>query len=142
MAFKSFHHYMIMVRDLKQAMKFYGEGLGMPLVEVSWRMPADSNVAYFGSGGGLLEIFEARDPAKMPDPEELIRRTGQSHFCFWVDSIDKTIEQLAEAGYPSVLRGRRDSITPVAPAGTFARIAFFKDPDGNPFEIYEPAEAP
>ena len=107
--FTDFNHVMLWVKDLELAKKLYGEGLGMPFISEEYRMPVKFNKAYFGSEKMVLELFEWEDPDEYPDeyPDDPDRnkRSGITHFCLWLDSIEKTGQELEAAGFPDALMG-------------------------------------
>ena len=136
-----FNHVMLWVKDLQLAKKFYGEGLGMPFISEEYRMPRMFNKAYFGSESMVLELFEWEDPNEYPDDPDRNKRSGITHFCIWVDSIDKTSKELKDAGFANEMR-RSDEIRPGLTPGTDMYVSMVYDPEGNPIEVFELAEKP
>ena len=146
--YAAFNHYMLWVKDLDRAMKFYGEGLGMPFLFVEHRMPTKFNKAYYGSESAILEIFELEDPNEFPEDFIRDKRPGITHFCIWVDSLDKTVKRLEDAGFPGALQPWSDEVQPsiMNEAGVkpdeYMRATMMHDPEGNPIEVFERAEVP
>ena len=135
--FTGFNHVMLWVKDLELAKKFYGEGLGMPFISEEYRMPRMFNKAYFGTDAMVLELFEWEDPDEYPDDPDRNKRSGITHFCLWLDSIEKTGKELEEAGFPGALVGPPSEPRPGLTPGHSMRVSMIVDPEGNPIEVFE-----
>ena len=65
-----------------------------------------------------------------------------SHFCIWVDSFEKTSKELDAAGFPGHLTDGGSEVKPGLTPGHHMRASMIWDPEGNPIEVFELAEAP
>ena len=140
--YTGFNHVMLWVKDLQLAKKFYGEGLGMPFISEEYRMPRMFDKVYYGSESMVLELFEWEDPDEYPDDPDRNKRSGITHFCIWVDSFEKTSKELEVAGFPGHLTDGGSEVKPGLTPGHHMRAAMIWDPEGNPIEVFELAEAP
>jgi len=116
------HHVALVTNDLARLREFYVETLGLPQVGA---FP-----------GGKIIFIEAGSTTI-----ELIGRDGWTpsqdgswqHICFEVESVDDEYAELAAKGIPFRVLPKDVGADPV-----LARNAFFKDPDGNDLELYQP----
>ena len=67
------------------------------------------------------------------------KRSGITHFCLWLDSIEKTGEELAAAGFPDALVGPPSDVRSGLTPGSDMRVSMIMDPEGNPIEVFERA---
>jgi catechol 2,3-dioxygenase-like lactoylglutathione lyase family enzyme len=101
------------VTDLDDAISFYRDTLGLPLVSVDF-------VARFDLDGVLIELVPV-------PPGSVVPGNGNARLCFSVSDLNDTVEQLHARGIEtSDLKNKK--------AG---RIAFFRDPDGNELSLWE-----
>jgi catechol 2,3-dioxygenase-like lactoylglutathione lyase family enzyme len=138
---RSFSHVAITVSDFNQAVRFYWEVFGAPLVGVS-DTPADRVRGFFGvdalqptckigwvrvPGGATIEIFEFQP--QQPPIEVLWNRIGATHISFNVHDTEIWHQYLLDKGVEIV------SVPERSPHGhTFF---FVKDPDGNLIELID-----
>jgi glyoxylase I family protein len=61
--------------------------------------------------------------------DEPDRKTGFVHLAFQVDDVDATYRELVAKGVQFFIEPR-SAISDI-------RMAFFRDPDGNPLELFE-----
>lgn len=138
---RSFSHAGITVSNFNQAVRFYWEVFGCPLVGVA-DTPSDRVRAFFGvdapqptckigwirvPGGATLEIFEFQP--QLPPRATPWHGVGLTHISFNVRGTDRWYEYLKSKGVEMVSRPER------SPRGhTFF---FVKDPDGNLIEIMD-----
>ena len=140
-----FNHVGISVTDLDRSIAFYREMFGMePLgdpfpfggeqfSEIMDIPDAQGRMCMIAGGNLRLELFEFANPAgKAKDPKYPVSDRGISHFGMTVDDIHATYARLKAAGVP--IHGRLQTF-----AGSGMRAAYCRDPDGNVFEIMQPA---
>ena len=96
------------VDDFEQAVAFYRDGLGLPVV-ASWERESDEG-AILSGGRGTLELL-SRDAAALVDDIEVGRRiAGPMRLAFDVPDAGATAERLAEAG--ATLLSEQPVVTP------------------------------
>jgi catechol 2,3-dioxygenase-like lactoylglutathione lyase family enzyme len=138
---RSFSHVAITVSDFNQAVQFYWEVFGAPLVGVS-DTPAERVRSFFGvdasqptckigwirvPGGATIEIFEFQP--YQPPVEVVWNRIGATHISFNVHDTDTWHHYLLNKGLEIVAPPEK------SPHGhTFF---FVKDPDGNLIELID-----
>lgn len=130
--FTDFQHVAISVSDVDQALAFYRDLLGFPVLgRLYYTNDIGLTIDFLDVGkNAILEIFSFRNvPAKPSDFLFDDRQLGMRHMAFRVDSVDATTARLKAAGVEFTL-------DPVDAVGG-VRIAFFKDPDGTLLEITE-----
>ena len=141
MRVQSFSHVAITVSDFNQAVRFYGDVFGAPLVGVS-DTPAARVRAFFGvdapaptckigwiriPGGATIEIFEFQP--QQPAGDLAWNRLGLTHLSFNVHDTAAWHAYLVGKGVEIVSRPEQ------SPHGhTFF---FVKDPDGNLIELID-----
>jgi catechol 2,3-dioxygenase-like lactoylglutathione lyase family enzyme len=141
MRVRSFSHVAITVSDFNEAVRFYWEVFGAPVVGVS-DTPSERVRTFFGvdapdptckigwvrvPGGATIEIFEFR-PCE-PAAEVVWNRVGPTHISFNVHDTDRWHRYLVDKGVEIVSPPER------SPHGhTFF---FVKDPDGNLIELID-----
>jgi catechol 2,3-dioxygenase-like lactoylglutathione lyase family enzyme len=137
----SFSHVAITVSDFNEAVRFYWDVFGAPVVGVS-DTPSERVRDFFGvdaaeptckigwvrvPGGATIEIFEFR-PCQ-PPVDVVWNRVGPTHISFNVRGTDRWHRYLVEKGVEIVSPPER------SPHGhTFF---FVKDPDGNLIELID-----
>ena len=146
---RSFSHVGITVSSFNQAVKFYWEVFGCPLVGVAdtppdrvrtfFSVPADPSTPLGAGapackigwirvpGGGVLEIFEfqpQQPPIAIP-----WNRVGLTHFSFNVTNLQKWHDFLVSKGVECISKPER------SPRGH--SFFFCKDPDGNLIELMD-----
>ena len=141
MRVRSFSHVAITVSDFNEAVRFYWDVFGAPVVGVS-DTPSERVRTFFGvdapdptckigwvrvPGGATIEIFEFR-PCE-PATEVVWNRVGPTHISFNVHDTDRWHRYLVDKGVEIVSAPER------SPHGhTFF---FVKDPDGNLIELID-----
>ena len=103
------HHIAIIVSDYEAAKDFYVNKLGLRVNEHT-----------------ELEIFAEENPPKRVDRPEAC---GLRHLAFCVDSVEQTVNELAEVGIECEPIRVDDY--------TGKKMTFFHDPDGLPLELHE-----
>jgi len=121
------HHVALIVTDYAASKKFYTEVLGLEILAEHWRAERSSWKLDLGLDGHyVLELFSFPDaPPRVDSPEA----RGLRHLAFATADIQAEKVRLEAAGV---------AVEPVrADPGTGSRYTFFKDPDGQPLELYE-----
>lgn len=91
-------HIGIAVADLKRALAFYQETLGIPLVEVEEVADQKVRTAVFFTGTGRVELLEATSP-ESPVAKFIAKRgEGIHHLALRVDDVRAKLHELAAAG--------------------------------------------
>ena len=136
---RSFSHVGITVSDFNQAVRFYWDVFGCPLVGVS-DAPADRVRSFFGvdvaeptcklgwirvPGGAVIEVFEFRPD--QPPVEVPWNRVGLTHICFNVRNTRKWHDYLVRKGV--------EIVSPVERSPQGHTLFFVKDLDGNLIEL-------
>ena len=124
---KSIHGVRYQVRDVARSVAFYTERLGFVLQHQ--QLPAFASVAV-GDAQLLLSGPGASGSRPMPDgqPQE---PGGWNRVVLKVTDLPRVIDELRQAG----LRFRNDMES--GPGGRQIQV---EDPDGNPIELFEPAQ--
>ena len=101
------------VSNMADAVAFYRDTLGLPLVSLEY-------VARFDLDGVLIELVP------MP-PGSVVPGSGNARLCFTVSDLNETVKRLHARGVlTSEIKNKRGG-----------RLAFFRDPDGNELGIWE-----
>lgn len=113
------------VADVRRAVAFYRDGLGLPLASAS----VEGEVAFFRTGGTVLSLWRrAAFAADLGVAEEGsgFRAIALAHNVAAPELVDATLAQAAQAGG-----------TILKPAGDifFGRHGYFADPDGHVWEV-------
>ena len=140
-----FNHVGISVADIERSISFYRDMFGMEqLCDVfpfgGEQFDAIMDIAgvqgrmcMIGKGNLQLELFEFSNPDPgTKDPEYPVSDRGYSHFGFDVDDIEETYDRLKAAG----VRIHSPVITFM---GGGMKAIYARDPDGNVFEVLQPA---
>jgi glyoxylase I family protein len=119
-----FHHVAIRVYDFEATMKFYTEVLGFK-VSASWG-EGDSRAVMMDVGdGNYIEVFAGG--TKGPKPEGAFL-----HLALRSENVDEALEAARAAGSEVTIEPKD-----VVLGGFPVRIAFFKGPDGEIFELFQ-----
>lgn len=140
------HHTGIIVSNLERSIDFYGDVLGLEMVNEPTPVNDDPElgealgvpgaalrVAMFRVGNDLLELLEYSAPPSPIDSPMPQNAVGSHHVAFRVDDVGATCARLAE-------RGVRFIAPPMAiDDGVLAgwRWVYFTDPDGITLEFVE-----
>ncbi len=101
------------VTHIEEAIAFYRDTLGLPMVSHDY-------VARFDLDGVLIELVP------LP-PGSVVPGSGNARLCFSVPDLKETLEQLHARGVAtSGIKIKKDG-----------KIAFFRDPDGNELSLWE-----
>jgi catechol 2,3-dioxygenase-like lactoylglutathione lyase family enzyme len=121
---------MIAVTDMTMATEFYEGKLGLSAIETG----VDGSKVYAAGGDESLVVY--------PSPEHAGRSTAT--LAAWdVDDVEQVVDELTANGvtfeqYEGVLESGFDYGTDekgISPRAGGGKVAWFKDPDGNIFEI-------
>jgi len=109
----------VAVTDLERAKRFFGEQLGLPLLDET------AFAIRFAAGNGTQVSVRRGQP-----------NVGQTVAHFEVADIDATVRELVTRGVPFDEYEQPKTTNFIAQVGP-ARAAWFKDPDGNVFGLRE-----
>lgn len=114
-------HIGIMVKDIERSIKFYGEVLGLELIE---RQSFNGlELAFFRVGDTEIELIQGGSGYSESD-------AVVNHVAFRVEDIDAALDKLREHGVTLIDQEPRE-------IWTGCRIAFFRGPDGEKLELFE-----
>ena len=127
MNLNTIHHIAIICSDKDEALHFYHEILGLPIIRENYREGRkDWKIDLSINDTTELELFIMNNrPERVSDPEAY----GLRHLAFKVESVADTVSELENKGIPCEPI-RRDAYTDKP-------MTFFRDPDGLPIEIHE-----
>lgn len=116
------HHVALLTANFAELRRFYGETLGLPEIG---GYPAQ-RIVFFRAGSLGIELIGR-------DSLEPAGTAGWGHLALEVEDIDATVAEL----------GARGVVFHVQPKGfpgepPDARVAFFRDPDGNEVQLVQP----
>lgn len=122
-----FHHIAINTADFDYTVKFYTEVLGFKEV-ISWKKEGNRVITLDSGDGACLEVFETTDSTLKTEGAFI-------HVALSTTRCREVIERVRGAGMeivkePTDVVLKSDPPTPV-------RIAFFKGPNGELFELFE-----
>lgn len=120
---KSIAHVALVTSDLERAVQFYTRTVGFREVR---RMETthSGTIVFLSLNGTELELFGGGRPG---GPAEGDGTVGYRHMALLVDDVDAEYARLKAAG-------ARFFMEPTT-SDPGVRLAFFRDPDGNPIEI-------
>lgn len=139
---KAIRHIGITVKDLDQAIDFYQGILGFKVVK---RMNEQGKFIDYLSGlknvdvttvkmaaddGNLIELLFYHSHPCLTDERKRLTEIGLSHIAFTVEDITEEYNKLKKAGV------KFNSAPKVSP-DKYAKVAFFRDPEGNFIELVE-----
>lgn len=117
------HHIALFTADFDRLRDFYTVVLGFPIVGGI----RGHNINFVDCGSTAIEIVENAERAAASG------ESGWTHLALEVDDIDTAYTELSAAGVAFHLMPT--SFPEDAPV---FRIAFFRDPDGNELELFQP----
>ena len=116
------HHIALLTSNFDRLRAFYMDLLGFPLAGAY----SDRRIIFIDTGTTAIELIE--------QPEASAGRPGGwGHVAFEVENVDATYAELAQAGVPFHVEPKD-----FPEGGPVARIAFFRDPDGNELQLVQP----
>ena len=147
------YHGGITVSDMDRSLRFYAEGLGLPvefdvvaadrpyLREVLALDFSAMRIVYLrlpGSGATFIELLEYRGLERHPAsarPQD----PGAGHLCLFVDDVEEMHDRLTAMGY----RSRSPKVVDItAGVNLGARSCYMADPDGYLVELFQRPPAP
>ena len=140
-----FFHGGITVSEMDRSLRFYHEGLGLPIlfdrlldgpylpVVLDLDFRAIRAVYLTLPGGGFVELLEYQGIERFPASARPCD-FGGGHLCLYVDDVEGMHDRLASMGYRS-RSGRVVDITEGPNAG--ARSCYMADPDGYWIELFQ-----
>ena len=120
---QSVEHIAVVTTDVERAARFYTQVLGFKET-LRLETTHSGTIVFVSANGTKLELFGGGKPK---EPGEGEGKVGFPHVALLVDDVDGEYERLKALGV--------EFDTPPTDAGAGIRLAFFKDPDGNRFEI-------
>jgi glyoxylase I family protein len=121
------HHIAIIVSDYEAAKDFYVNKLGFSVIRENYRPERkDWKLDLRVNEHTELEIFAEENPPKRVNRPEAC---GLRHLAFCVESVEQTVNELAEVGIECEPIRVDDY--------TGKKMTFFHDPDGLPLELHE-----
>ena len=128
-------HSGLRVNNRDDAIAWYTGTLGLKVVETI-EIGGDISYVYLATpacDAFRIELVAGPGAANRPAPDVLADSLGLSgwhHFCFRVDDVDASIEELRRRKV--TILGQPFDVAPIR-----SRIAFFTDPWGNVFELMQ-----
>jgi lactoylglutathione lyase len=122
---KGLDHVGVVTTDLERAARFYTEKLGFREV-MRLETTHSGTIIFVSANGCQVELFGNGKP---PDPNAAASAgavVGYKHISLLVDSVDEEYARLKALGVEFMMG-------PTA-AESGLRLAFLRDPDGNPIE--------
>ena len=115
------HHVALKTPNFERLREFYVQVIGLPQVGA---FPGQ-RIIFLEAGPTTIELIEAAGTSPGADG-------AWAHFAFEVEDVDAAYRELSD----------KDVAFHVEPKDIYgARIAFFKDPDGNELELFQPFAA-
>jgi methylmalonyl-CoA epimerase len=110
------HHIGVAVQSIDDAMRFYGEKLGLAIVDRRVLAERALEVAFIQTGNTLIELLQPLD--EQSTVARYIERRGQGlhHICFDTPDIDAHLRELTDKGV--------DLLDKVARPGAHGPVAF------------------
>jgi catechol 2,3-dioxygenase-like lactoylglutathione lyase family enzyme len=116
------HHVALVTPNFDQLRHFYVEQLGLPVVGAF----QGRRIIFIDAGSTTIELIER-------EQHSAGQSGGWAHFAFEVEDLQATYAELQQQGIE--FHVQPTDVPAPAPA---ARIAFFRDPDGNELELFQP----
>ena len=128
------HHYAIVVADLDEAIRWYGEKLDFAEIERRFGFPeAGTEIAHIVNADDVrIELIAREGSAAGPDVDQdpfgALLVQGSKHIGFLVDDVDATAQELERRGVELVAEP-----AVVEPAGV--KTYWIRDPSGTLIEF-------
>lgn len=126
MGVQKLEHVGVVVKSIDQSAEFYGRVLGMELKEIRQPNP-NIRLGFLGFPADKDLIIELVERPNSELPNE-----GTVHIAFTVDDVEVEAARIGELGVTFM----NEKIITV---GNGSRYIFFKGPDGEHLELYQPA---
>ena len=129
----SVHHIGVAVPSIDDAMHFYGDKLGLALVDQRDLPDHQLKVAFVQTGNTLIELLEPTDPDAAVARFLERRGPGLHHLCFGTPNIDEHLRDLRDKGV--------DVIDTTPRPGAHGQVAFLQPSAalGVLIELLQPA---
>lgn len=98
MSIKKFDHIAIVVPNIKEALGFWRDALGLDLSHVEEVKEQESLIAFLPTGQSEIELVEPTTDTSGIARYMNKRGPGMHHICFEVDDIQETLAQLKAKG--------------------------------------------
>jgi lactoylglutathione lyase len=128
MGIRRVEHTGIMVRNIEEAAEFYTKVLGMELKGTLEHNVPGLRLGFLGFPGedqAIVELIEGYNP-DLPS-EGLVH-----HLAFTVDDVEAEVQRLRDLGVTFIDEG-------ITTLRNGARYIFFKGPNGEHLELFQPA---
>lgn len=120
---KGIHHVSIAVRNLDQALEFYGGALGLQRSDSVAREEGGLRLAFLQAGESKIELMQPTDPEHSVARFLDRRGEGLHHICLEVGDVRAALQSLAERGAELIDREPRP--------GAAGQIAFIHPQSAN-----------
>ena len=128
------NHCAISVPNLEESIAWYEEKFGFTIIDRSELPNLNINVAHMQGVGFILEIFEAKGAAPLPEdrrhPNRDLMTHGHKHFSIGVRDARKASKELEGMGVEIAMVAEVD--------GTYG--VFIRDNSGNLIEVFQVEE--
>ena len=124
--FNKLFAFCLLVEDFEKSLKFYKNILGLKV-----KSQEGNQFAGFDLEGTEMAIFQKEEATAM-FPKKFMGTGGGVNIGFQVEDINKACKELKSKGV-EIFEGPKTT-----PWGQ--KVAYFKDPDGNIWEVSEPFE--
>lgn len=94
----SIHHIGMAVRSIDEAMHFYGDTLGLEVVDTVTLADRNLKVAFVAAANTLIELLEPTDPESAVARFLDRRGPGMHHLCFGTPNIEEHLRDLQGKG--------------------------------------------
>ncbi|GAB4310312.1 MAG: methylmalonyl-CoA epimerase [Phototrophicales bacterium] len=129
---KSLNHIGIVTDDLEKAVKFWQDGLGLPITVKERNEEEAVDIVFLGTDTGSIELI-APITSDSGIAKYLAKRgAGQHHICIEVEDIEATMQHLTQKGFELINdkpRKRHD--------GTLYAFTHPKSTGGVMVELYQ-----
>lgn len=139
---RTIRHAGIVVKDLRKMVHFYRDILGLKIIKrmnesgsyldciTALKKTKVTIVKMKADDGGMIELLYFRSHPRRISSRRCLCDTGISHIAFGVKDVRAEYNKLKKIGI------RFNSLPQISPDGC-AKVAFFRDPEGNMIEITE-----
>ena len=132
---RSIDHIAIVVRDLEEALGFYRDALGLPVIERREVPEEQVRVASVALGSASIELMQPLDAESGVARFLSKRGEGLHHVCLTVSNIAVAMRQLRDSGAELITEAPR-----VGPDGRRYGFVHPRSAHGVLLELYEEAE--
>jgi catechol 2,3-dioxygenase-like lactoylglutathione lyase family enzyme len=120
----------IVVHDEEAMIAFYGETLGLEKLG-TFPVPGARQHRFVMGATTIKLVVPDQRPSARPPGSSLLDATGIRYWTAFCTEIEKLLEECEQAGSKVLI--------PLSTGSTGVRYAVLTDPDGNAFELVEPA---